>query len=730
MTRPLLRRSLLLFFAVLASLSEPTLAQPPQTIPHWSAVIGEVQQKLRSQFGISRIFIGGGSSRAFLDHLYYGSPLEMRDLDIFVVADRRVDRGFAEQIGKALESENLGRYSAKDLRPRPRANTIAGYGFFLLNGPAVIDLSIFHSMKALRLNGILDVDQIMIELRHPESLTDWAQNPSAVLDDRFDGYLHWVQKHPSIVHWMNIESDPLLTAIRVVRALSKAHALLNDQDRAKLQSLIKSSRVKSRLQMVRNLAKLLEDPTSAEELEQILQLGVIAAWSKELDKVVRASPRNEKFASGIEQIQKWVRDIPPEHRKLLIGDVATVNEEIGARMRKEAVLDAMNAPVSPQERKKILSALGIKKIGYYTGEFAPFHNGHFGVANQALNEGRLDFLFLLPVPHAKNDPKVPSFSPDEWKERQKFAEIATRRDSRILVWPGTDAVGEEMYRGETTLTDLLQDLEARLADHAPLTHVAGMDSLHRLLAQKFHLTDPRPRLIIRRPGVPVPSLSSKKAQLTVLDSPTETPISASYILSEVAAGLSPENVDAQVLTEVISTKRYQEITDDLRVKADDLQSALRFSSFPSKPTFIFDPAPNRNGHYNGTADRPSSRHRRLFDQLRKKYAAPVLIFVPLESNTGGVIEAWKAFAKLYPNVNWSSDYSNISKKNRIRVIHSGIANAWFKDGSLQQKIRAGQNVVVYETSDVPLDPLIRASSIDMITDQDLRCDEMFSDQSA
>ncbi|NUM41768.1 MAG: hypothetical protein HUU45_09080, partial [Leptospiraceae bacterium] len=66
--------------------------------------IEEFRANLAQHFGIKDIFVGGGSSRAILDHLYDGKPLEMRDLDIFVVAGREVTEDWARSIGQKLES--------------------------------------------------------------------------------------------------------------------------------------------------------------------------------------------------------------------------------------------------------------------------------------------------------------------------------------------------------------------------------------------------------------------------------------------------------------------------------------------------------------------------------------------------------------------------------------------------------------------------------------------------
>ena len=85
-----------------------------------SSILEVVAAELRGAFGLSKLAIGGGSAPALLDHLFSGSALRMRDLDLVLVADRPVDKELAVRIGQALDSPDL-RFLPKYVYPRRRS---------------------------------------------------------------------------------------------------------------------------------------------------------------------------------------------------------------------------------------------------------------------------------------------------------------------------------------------------------------------------------------------------------------------------------------------------------------------------------------------------------------------------------------------------------------------------------------------------------------------------------
>lgn len=273
-----------------------------QELSKW---IETLQQGLYKEEGITHIYIGGGSARAILDHIYFEKSLKMRDLDIFVVADRQVDADFARNLGQKLESKELGTFAETDLRSRPRAPTNkpilernthrAGYGFFWVSDTnEILDLSLYHSQEDLNTNGIFDIDTIMIVLDHQTRLLDFVQKAKhfsydelvsqGFIRDDHKGYNCWLKQDPHVVNWIDIEKDPLQSAFRLARTFGKSEkesfpSIVKDN----LEYLISTAEVKNSLQMTRLLLKVLEDPFAAHEIKMVQSVGAFKKWLPHLD---------------------------------------------------------------------------------------------------------------------------------------------------------------------------------------------------------------------------------------------------------------------------------------------------------------------------------------------------------------------------------------------------------------------------------------------------------------
>ncbi|HET9767136.1 MAG TPA: hypothetical protein VFS60_09825, partial [Thermoanaerobaculia bacterium] len=117
--------------------------------------------ELRHRNGPTRIYIGGGSAPALLDHLFAGTALRMRDFDMFAVADRAVEEELARGVGKALDSSEL-RFLPKYVYARRRTHSarepvVAGWGAIWDAHGLEVALSIFHDDAAFDLNGLMNV---------------------------------------------------------------------------------------------------------------------------------------------------------------------------------------------------------------------------------------------------------------------------------------------------------------------------------------------------------------------------------------------------------------------------------------------------------------------------------------------------------------------------------------------------------------------------------------------
>ena len=270
-----------------------------------SAILATVASELHEQFGLIKLAIGGGSAPALLDHLFSGTALRMRDLDLVLIADRPVEESLARAIGEALDSPQM-RFLPRYVYPRRRSREeckelwVAGWGAIWDARGLEVDLSIFHDAASLNLNGLMNVDRIRIPFGADRSLNDIAADmlkagsPEAAIaaglvEDPYAGYASWGYRNPSIVAWNAILASPIECAIRIVRAC--AHKLhlshLRPELADPLQYAIAQGHERGdRFIRVRSLVKLFHDDRVGAELEMLHELGGFLHWLPEIGTVI------------------------------------------------------------------------------------------------------------------------------------------------------------------------------------------------------------------------------------------------------------------------------------------------------------------------------------------------------------------------------------------------------------------------------------------------------------
>jgi hypothetical protein len=87
-------------------------------------------------------------------------------------------------------------------------------------------------------------------------------------------------------------------------------------------------------------------------------------------------------------------------------------------------------------------------------------------------------------------------------------------------WP---PVGE-IKQTNTKLADVIINVETRIPGQDKLTHIAGEDSFHRIVERNLLRTDPRPRIVVERPGVSAQKTRSMNVKF--ISGETTNPISA------------------------------------------------------------------------------------------------------------------------------------------------------------------------------------------------------------
>jgi len=263
-----------------------------------SDTLSGVQRLLSREYDVKQLYVGGGSSRTILDHLYFGKPLSTRDIDLFIVADRKVTAPFVKRVADQVLASDPSLVLQGAMERRPRGNPAlapaesgrynAGWGFFVRRPSGeVLDISFYHTPADLGLNGCLNIDTVMIPLRSTETLSDVAGKlrgksyakavrRGLVVDDH-DGYKGWQENRLKVAHPAELTSKPVLWTIRLARSYGKAQ--YNELPREIVETLRRGdaqveSRPRSQL-VSRYMQRLLEDPRADVELKMVRDAGVL-----------------------------------------------------------------------------------------------------------------------------------------------------------------------------------------------------------------------------------------------------------------------------------------------------------------------------------------------------------------------------------------------------------------------------------------------------------------------
>lgn len=290
--------------------AKSTLAtyRPSRELNALSAWIERIQKLAQTEFGYGSLWIAGGSSRTILDHVYFKKPLKMRDLDIFFVAGKKEEEATAWRLADRIEEAGIARFERRVIRPKSRVNPHlpeaeqlgykAGFGIHLVHDTfPILSLSIFHEMKDLELNGIMNVDKIMIRLEAGKTLTTfcgtelvwtpyWKLTQQNVIEDKFNGYEAWVEKRPEILNWLSLKVEPPMKSIRVLRSFAKCgHSELPPETKAKFQELVAAADApKDPFEMMRSFLKILSDKLVAPQLAMLASIGTLRFLSPELQR--------------------------------------------------------------------------------------------------------------------------------------------------------------------------------------------------------------------------------------------------------------------------------------------------------------------------------------------------------------------------------------------------------------------------------------------------------------
>ncbi len=339
-------------------------------IPRLSSILASVASELRDRHGLTRLYVGGGSALALLDHLFAGAALRMRDFDMFLIADRTVDEELARGVGQALDSPDL-RFLPRYVYARRRTHSarepvVAGWGALWDAHGVEVDLSMFHDDAALELNGLMNVDRLLIPLPPDKTLNEIAAAilvagsaeaaiVAGLVVDPWGGYASWVHRSPVIAAWNAIHAAPIECAMRIVRTcasklhVSRLHPELADPLRAAI--LWGHERGEPFLR-VRGFVKLLHDDRAAAELEMMHSLGTFKHWLPEIGEVIERLGHGA-LGSLFAQADRAGRGDAEHHAAFkLAGEQG--GDEVSA-LRLEALLLSM----PPERREAVLDEIEI-----------------------------------------------------------------------------------------------------------------------------------------------------------------------------------------------------------------------------------------------------------------------------------------------------------------------------------------------------------------------------------
>lgn len=327
-----------------------------------SGILALVASELRESHGLTRLAIGGSSAPALLDHLFAGGALKMRDFDLIAVAESPVDEDLVRRIGSALDGPEL-RFLPRYIYPRMRAREdrelwMAGWGAIWDAQGMEVDLSIFHDDAALALNGLMNIDRILIPLGGATSLNEIAARmltagsaeaalERGLFDDPWGGYASWVHRSPAIVAWNAIHAAPIECAIRIVRSVANKlhlhhlHAEVADPLRA---ALIVGHQRGDRFVRVRNLVKLFHDERAGVELEMLHALGAFVHWLPEIGQVIERLGHGGLIAAFAQADREGRKDV--QHHVAFAEAGEQGGDELSA-LRIEALL--LHMPIAHRE---------------------------------------------------------------------------------------------------------------------------------------------------------------------------------------------------------------------------------------------------------------------------------------------------------------------------------------------------------------------------------------------
>jgi len=292
-----------------------------------------------------KTYITGGTALSILDHVLFLKPLKMKDIDVAVISPD-IDEKEARVFSKKL-SQN-GNSKERDVVSKAWAD---GWGFFHTYEDIehLLDLAIFPSEEILNSkNGILNIERVKIELNDGETLLSVVQKITASWSkvnrdlarikelpgvvDASEGFKSWKLRSPKIVLVEELETLPVIAAMRIIRLHVKIDAELSPELKGILkENLKKDDLVFDRLRAARHFSYFFGDDRVADELSFASEIGLLKKLypsianyvakvnARELSNILRISLEGDK-KRGVDELRLY--------RLRNLVQVASVEERI------------------------------------------------------------------------------------------------------------------------------------------------------------------------------------------------------------------------------------------------------------------------------------------------------------------------------------------------------------------------------------------------------------------
>ncbi len=262
-------------------------------VPNLSRRLAPLQERLRAR-GFEEILIGGSAALGILDVVWHGAPLNLRDLDVYLIFGRKMERAEAVTLAQWLSVPEIGTLDAAGVTTHIRTNPklpvparfsyLAGWGMNFVKNDSILDLTVYHSIEEISLNGIFSSDTIKLRLAGTSLETlardtiaegSWeALRAAGVIKDDEGGYEAWRNKRPALLRWQEVERDPAVQSLRVVRSLQRyglSHVPREIAEPFRRLAALKKPHDVSRWNS--GLARLGEDGKEANALAMLRELG-------------------------------------------------------------------------------------------------------------------------------------------------------------------------------------------------------------------------------------------------------------------------------------------------------------------------------------------------------------------------------------------------------------------------------------------------------------------------